>query len=225
MTTLPSSRTTAETVETSIENPIPEGVLHDFSRGRVSPETVLSYLPRKDVYTVEDLELLPESAAFRLREGRFVVVAAPRPEHQEASGNLFAELRQWVRSVKLGKVFISPIDVRFSPTDAEQPDIVFVARERLSLVGPKRIQGAPDLVVEILSPSTAYDYLWDKKQLYEKHGVREYWIVDTKTRTVEVHALVQDRFQLIQRATNQDAARSRLLDGFEIALDVLFDFS
>jgi Uma2 family endonuclease len=103
-----------------------------------------------------------------------------------------------------------------------QPDLVFVAAERLDIVTQRAIEGVPDLVVEVLSPSNWLDDRRTKFALYAEIGVREYWIVDPDERTVEVFSLQEGRYALRGRFGPDETLRSDLLPGFEVAVGDLF---
>ncbi|MGV3772420.1 MAG: Uma2 family endonuclease [Verrucomicrobiales bacterium] len=108
-----------------------------------------------------------------------------------------------------------------SPHQVVQPDILFIARDRMHML-EDALKGPADLVVEVTSLSSRRRDRIDKRDLYEHYGVKEYWIVDPESRTVEVLALEQPQLKVIQRATLGQKAVSRLLPGFEIAVDQLF---
>jgi len=107
-------------------------------------------------------------------------------------------------------------------TGSVQPDIIFVSKERLSIIGDKNVEGAPDLVVEVLSPSTAYYDLKHKKTVYAASGVKEYWIADPIEKSIEVFANKGREFALDNRAVSGQTARSKLLEGFTVALEKIF---
>jgi Uma2 family endonuclease len=148
-------------------------------------------------FTYADLADLPterEGDRHELFEGELVVTPAPMPRHQKIVGNLYAAMRAANQAASAGDVFLGPIDVRLTPDIVLEPDLCFVAAERLHIVGPKTIDAAPDLVVEVLSPGTRERDLGAKRALYARFGVQEYWIVDPDARTVSVFALRGDRF-------------------------------
>ena len=124
----------------------------------------------KKKYTYEDYSKLPEGAPYQLLGGDLIMVPAPTPYHQKISQKLEFLLLQHAENNELGEVFGSPIDVYFGEEDTFQPDIIFVSKERLHLIGQTKIEGAPDLVIEILSPSTAYYDLGWKYKVYERAG-------------------------------------------------------
>jgi Uma2 family endonuclease len=119
-------------------------------------------------------------------------------------------------------LFFAPIDVHLSETTVLQPDLVFVDRDRIDLIGEQAIEGAPDLLVEVLSSSTAHRDLTEKKRLYETHGVREYWIVDPDSQTVEVFENTEDGFVQAARAVEEGTVGSTVLDGLTVSLPALF---
>ncbi len=182
----------------------------------------MSVVLERKRYTLEDYERLPEGSPYQLIQGELVMSPAPAPEHQEISGNLYDILRNTVKKSKKGKVFYAPIDVYLDQENAYQPDIVVVLEGSQAKITQKGIEGAPDLVVEILSPSTAYYDLTEKKEVYERSGVKEYWIVDPKRKTFEVYANTQEGFKLISNAKGKGKVSSKLLN-LEIDLEEVFE--
>ena len=137
--------------------------------------------------TVRDYMSIPEGddRRFELIDGELILAPSPVPQHQIIAGNLFEILIGFVRAHDLGRVIYSPMDVVLSEHDVFQPDILFVSRNRLHIIGNLNIQGAPDLVIEILSPSTENRDRGVKLNQYLRYGVREYWIIDPENRTCE----------------------------------------
>jgi len=179
--------------------------------------------PEKETYTHADYARLPEGAPYELIGGNLVMAPAPTPDHQRVIGRLFRIFSNFVEEQELGEVFVSPIDVHLSEHDTPQPDLVFVATERAEIVGAREIEGAPDLVAEVLSPSTGYYDLRGKKRLYERAGVKEYWIVDPVEGSVEVYENGTDGFARADRAEEDGGvAASALLEGLRVEPDVLF---
>jgi Uma2 family endonuclease len=179
-------------------------------------------LPTKARYTVDDYRRLPEGAPFQLIDGQLVMSPAPRVVHQRLVNELLFLLNAFVRDAGLGGVVLpAPTDVRLGD-DVVQPDVLFVAGARRAIIGEQAVEGAPDLVAEVLSPSTAYTDLRSKRALYARHGVREFWIVDPPRCEVEVLVLNGDRFRRDQAAQDDGVVRSRLLDGFTVDVAALF---
>ena len=143
-------------------------------------------------FTYRDYTLLPEQDRRELIDGEFYEVPAPSIWHQDIVANLGMVLRGYVKANNLGKVLWAPCDLVLSEQDVVQPDLLFVSNERSELITKDNIRGGPDLVVEVLSPSTASRDRELKLSLYAANGVREYWIVDPDARTVQVLALARD---------------------------------
>ncbi len=142
-------------------------------------------------FTYQDYLLLPEDKRYELIEGELLTVPSPDVEHQELSRDLEHILWEFVKQNNLGSIFNAPLDVVLSEEDVVQPDILFVSKERAHIIKEKNIQGAPDLVIEILSPATSERERTLKRKLYAKYGVKEYWIVDPEEKSIEVMALTK----------------------------------
>jgi len=150
------------------------------------------------------------------------VTPSPSEKHQRVSGNLFASIHPHVKSHRLGKVYHAPFDVVLGEHNALQPDLVFVSAARVGIVGPEYIVGAPDLVVEILSPFRAdYDRV-TKFEHYAQHGVKEYWIIDPIAETVEVFRLAEDRYKPVALILGDQFVETPLLPGWRLAAHDLF---
>jgi Uma2 family endonuclease len=176
---------------------------------------------RRKTYTYADYEKLPEHPAYQLIDGDLVMTPAPTPYHQEILGRMYTTLREFVQHHKLGIVLPSPIDVYLTETETYQPDIVFVSKERMEIIGEKKIEGPPDLLVEILSPGTAYYDLIHKNRIYDTSGVKEYWIVDPQEATIEVLENTSEGFLVAGRVRTRGRVNSRLLKGFGIDIEPL----
>jgi Uma2 family endonuclease len=177
---------------------------------------------KKKIYTYADYERLPEGAPYQLIGGNLVMTPSPVPYHQIVLRNIGFELFTFVRQRKLGEVLYAPIDVYFSEIETYQPDIIFIAQERLFIVGEKKIEGSPELVIEILSSSTAKYDRKHKKDVYEKSGVKEYWIVNPFSRSIEVFENTAKGFLIFEKVTSEGMVTSRLLEGFHISLKDIF---
>ena len=178
-------------------------------------------------WTYEEFMALPESKSccYELIEGDlYLTTPSPVTWHQEISGNLFEIIRQFLRTNPLGKVYASPVDVVFSqePLQVVLPDLVFVATERVSLITEKNLQGVPDLLVEILSPTTSLRDRWEKLALYERFGVPEYWIVNPERTTVQVIRLSGGGYAEALELGLGDRLETPLLPGMSIPLSEVF---
>lgn len=139
-------------------------------------------------WTYAEFARLPSetSTRYEIIDGELVVTPSPRPRHQEIVLDLGRILVDFVRSERLGRILPGPVDVLFAEGDYLVPDLVFVREDRTGIVTDRGIEGPPDLVVEILSPSTEARDRGVKLDRYRLYGVREYWIVDPDSRSVEV---------------------------------------
>ena len=136
--------------------------------------------------TYDDYRHLPDDGKqHQIIEGQLYITPAPSPYHQEVLLNIASPLREFIQKNNLGKLYTSPIDVILSMTDVVQPDLVFISQERINIITKKNIVDAPDLVVEILSEHNESIDRTKKMSLYERHGVKEYWIVDPSAKSVE----------------------------------------
>lgn len=176
--------------------------------------------------TYDELELrreAPEHERNRLEliDGEVVVTPAPETGHQLVSMSLAAALDRFVRPARLGWVLAAPIDVRLSDTNVVQPDVCFVSREQRDIIIRRGLDGPPDLLVEILSPATRGRDLGAKRELYGRFGVPEYWIVDPRSRSVEVLTLRDGAYAPL--AIEGGVVRSAALPGFAMPLAELFD--
>jgi len=175
-------------------------------------------------FTYEDYCLMPEDRRYELIGGDFFMVPSPSVIHQRVAANLEAILRQFVMASDCGEILYAPLDVVLSPQDVVQPDIMFISRERSHIVTDNNIQGAPDLVVEILSPSTAERDRTIKKKLYARHGVRELWLVNAGAQVVEVYTLEegQEPPPVMYARSERRRLISPLLAGLSVNLDQVF---
>lgn len=154
-------------------------------------------LPR---FTYDDYKRLPDDERYEVIEGELLVTPAPNFRHQRILSHLHFRLYAHVEAEGLGMVVAAPTDVILDAVNVVQPDLLFVGKDRLTIIDTKGgVHGAPDLVVEILSPSTAGRDQVAKRKLYGDFGVREFWIVDPDAQSIEVLTLCEgglDRWRL-----------------------------
>ena len=173
--------------------------------------------------TYEDYRTTPADERYELLDGDLIMVPAPNLKHQRVQFRLSQALGQFILHHELGEFFYAPCDVVLSDTDIVQPDLLFVSRERAHLLrNGENVQGAPDLVIEILSPSTADKDRGIKRELYSRHGVREYWLIDPMAETVSIHRQQAGRLAVTRTFGRRDTLRSPLLAGLELRLDDVF---
>jgi Uma2 family endonuclease len=174
-------------------------------------------------FTYEDYKNLPESETkrYELLEGDLVMVPSPSWRHQDISRRLEFRLEAFVEKQQLGVVADAPLDVILGE-DVVQPDILFISQQRSTIIHDEAIRGAPDLVIEILSPATAQRDRTYKKTLYARHGVQEFWLVDPETQTVEVLSLRARGYRRAALYSRDETLESPLLPGLTIPLAEVF---
>lgn len=173
-------------------------------------------------FTYQDYLHLPEDRRYELIEGELFMVPAPESYHQDVSRNLEFILWEFVKENDLGKVYYAPTDVVLSREDVVQPDILFIEKGRLGIVKEKNVQGAPDLIIEILSPSLRYRDRVHKKKLYRKYGVREYWIVDPQKKQIEQMHLEEGGYRTVGLYGLGDTLEPTMLKGLKVRLKEVF---
>jgi len=172
-------------------------------------------------FTVHDYMATSDTERYELIEGELLVPPSPTPEHQQIVGELFAFLREFIQNNKLGRIFTAPLDVFLSEHNVLQPDILFISNERMSIL-TDRVRGAPDLAIEVLSPGSEARDRTLKATVYARYGVREYWLVDPVTRSVEVLVLGPSGFQRFQLFHGGEELVSPLLPGLRFPLERAF---
>ena len=146
----------------------------------------------------------------------------PPTKHQSVAGNLLILLCNFLENNKLGELLIGPIDIIFSNINIVQPDLIFISKENNKILTDLNIQGAPDLIIEILSYTTIENDRIFKKQIYENFGVKEYWIVDPENDKIEIWELKNKKFQLTIKADKNQVVETQLLKGLQIDLSKIF---
>ncbi len=173
--------------------------------------------------TYEDYCAAPDDERYELLDGNLNMVPAPNIKHQRVQLKLATRLDLFIEGRALGTLLTAPCDVMLSETDVVQPDLLFVSREREHLLRDgQKVQGAPDLVIEILSPSTADRDRGKKLALYGRHGVTEYWLVDPVAETIQTHRLQGEILVPTRTFGREETLRSALLVGLELRLDDIF---
>lgn len=185
----------------------------------------MSSHPHHVKFTYEDYLLFPEDGKrHELIDGEHFMTPAPSTKHQRVSRKLLIALGNFLKNHPVGEVFDAPSDVVLSDLDVVQPDLLFISSARASIITEKNIQGAPDLVIEILSETSRKTDETIKRKLYEKYGVPEYWIVDPELETVKVYRMTgasYTRSAELSRETN-DILSTPLLAAFSLPLSEIF---
>jgi Uma2 family endonuclease len=182
----------------------------------------MKVLSEERKYTAQDFERLPEGPPYyQLINGELIMSPSPALEHQRTSKRLFHMFYTLIEIPKKGEVFYSPVDVYLDEENVFQPDIVVILEGSRAKMTKRGVEGAPDVVVEILSPSTGYYDLTIKKEVYERSGVKEYWVLDSQRRTFEIYKNTQEGFKLTSQAREKGKVFSEIL-GIEIDLQEVF---
>jgi Uma2 family endonuclease len=180
--------------------------------------------PRKMTY--EDLRALPEDLLrHELIDGEHIVSPAPSVKHQRVAFNVALIIANWVRPRGFGEVFMAPLDVRFSRFDVVEPDVLYVSAANAKRLLEWCVDGAPDLVVEVVSPSSRRLDMERKLRLYEAYGVEEYWLAYPEIDTLEVYRRAADGRLALQASLSLaagDVLETPLLPGLRIPLAEIF---
>jgi len=178
-------------------------------------------------FTYEDFLLFPDDGKrHEIIDGEHYVTPAPNLRHQDLAGRLYIAIGNYLaHHPGTGRVFVAPLDVVFSLYDVVEPDLLFVAGDQLAILTPQNVQGAPALVVEVLSKGTRKRDEQIKRRLFERGGVREYWLVDPELDLVKVHR--REEGGPLPRvaeltAENHEVLTTPLLPGFSLPLAAFF---
>ncbi|MCI0488118.1 MAG: Uma2 family endonuclease [Blastocatellia bacterium] len=175
--------------------------------------------------TIADLDAMPDDGnLYELIEGELFVSRAPGLTHQTVSGNLFVSIKNYLAENPIGQVWTTP-GVIFSEFSGVIPDLVFVSNwRRKEIASGERITGAPDLVIEIVSPGAENERRdrVAKRQIYGKYRVKEYWVVNPENRTIEVFLLAGQTLKLQNALTERDELTSSVMPGFSCKVESVF---
>jgi Uma2 family endonuclease len=186
----------------------------------------MELLIEEEKYTVEGfrkMEIFDENHYYELIDGKIVKKSSPHFEHQRASGRIFLKLQTFVLTQKLGEVFYAPMDVYLDDFNFYQPDLLFISEAKKDILTDEGIvEGVPDLVIEILSPSTGKNDRGKKMQAYEFHEVQEYWIVDLANKIIEVYVIENKRFILYSYCLEKEILVSKLFKELVLSGEEIF---
>ena len=176
-------------------------------------------------FTYEDFVKFPDDGKrHEIIDGEHYVTPSPNTKHQRIATNLTVALGSYLKPHPIGEVFAAPFDVVFSDLDVVEPDLLYISRERWQVLTDKHVNGAPDLAVEILSPGTRKIDEVKKRQLYERFGVSEYWVVDPESDAIKVYRRVGDAFVRVAELSmeQKDVLTTPLLPDWSVALSEIF---
>jgi Uma2 family endonuclease len=172
-------------------------------------------------WTYEEYYRLDDERRYEIIDGALHDAPAPDTWHQDASRKLFRIIDRFVTANNLGDVFYAPVDVVLNGENTVQPDLVFVARARTGIIQRRAIFGVPDLLVELVSPSSVRRDRYDKRALYARFGVKEYWIGDPANKSLEILTLESGQYELHCSAEEKGKLTSLLLSGLEFDVSVI----
>ncbi|MBI5235280.1 MAG: Uma2 family endonuclease, partial [Deltaproteobacteria bacterium] len=171
-------------------------------------QTIILSGDYKKQYTYADYLAINDDKRYEVMEGHIMMVPAPNTYHQRISWKISHSLGNFVLENGLGEVFDAPTDVVLSDDVVVQPDILFISKERAGIIEEKAIMGAPDIVVEIISPSSSFNDSVRKREIYQRFGVKEYWLVFPEEKAIEVMTLENGIYRELCSAKEQGSVRS-----------------
>ncbi len=174
---------------------------------------------RPEMWTYEEYLRLNDDKRYEVINGRLYEMPAPGFEHQKVSGLIEFLLRGFVYKNDLGEIVDAPFDVILSETVVVQPDIVFISSDNMKSIKNDRLFGPPDLAVEVVSPGSYRRGRYEKFVLYERYGVKEYWIVLPGEKVIEVWCLKDGRYVLHSVAAEKGEVESCVLKGFKVRVE------
>ncbi len=166
--------------------------------------------------TYADYLKIDDNNRYEVFNGELRMVLAPSTDHQFISRDLGFLVWNFVNQKGLGEVLDAPVDVVFDGDEVYQPDIVFIKRDRQGIIEKDAIHGVPDLVMEIVSPSSVFYDTVEKKEIYRKYGVNEYWLIFPDEKAIEIFVLEKGDYQEFCRFKKNGCVRSKILEGLKI---------
>jgi Uma2 family endonuclease len=181
--------------------------------------------PPQGRWTYDDYAAIPDDGKrYEVVKGVLYMCPAPNLGHQDVSGEIFVHLHRLVKMTGRGRVFIAPADVELSPGDVVQPDVFVILNEHLDRMTFSRLIGAPDLVVEVLSPGTMSHDLHGKREAYARARVPEYWIVSPSEQVIEVLELENDGYRSLGVFQGSAILPTRIVPDWSVPVAQLFAF-
>lgn len=176
----------------------------------------------KERYTYAGYLRIEDAKRYEVYEGFLAMVPAPSTEHQRISSEIEFNLKRFVKENDLGDIFHAPTDVVLAEDIVLQPDILYISRDRLDIIKTQAVMGPPDLVIEIASPSTAFYDTVKKREIYQRYGVNEFWLVFPEEKAIEVMTLEDGGYVEFSVAKGESIITSKVLKGFEVDLKEIF---
>ncbi|HMF30130.1 MAG TPA: Uma2 family endonuclease [Candidatus Lokiarchaeia archaeon] len=187
---------------------------------KIRPDSGKIFFTYADIATMPEW---PEGSLVEIIRGELFMVPSLNLIHERIAGSMQFILRDYVQQEQIGEVFNAPFDVVLSEENVFIPDICYVSETNAAIVQTQNIQGAPDLIVEILSQNEDRDRVY-KKQVYEEYGVREYWIIDPKSKSVEVYLFdtEQQKYEEARIYSGEETIPVATVEGLEISVASIF---
>lgn len=178
---------------------------------------------RKKLLTYKDYVALtpPDNGNYELHNGKIIYMPSPNPLHQRIVRRLSTRLDNFLEKNKSGEVFFAPLDTVFDEINTFQPDVLFIANNRADIIGMKKIEGAPDFVVEVQSEGNTPKEMSYKKHIYETFMVREYWVINVKKETITQYLNDEGEFRQAGIFGKDKIVVSEVLKGFKVSLKEL----
>ena len=160
---------------------------------------------------------------YEIIDGEMIRKSAPTPMHRRISRKVMVIIDRFISEKKTGEIFQSPIDVYLDEYNKPQPDLVFVSESKKAIITNDGIVGVPDLIIEIISPTSIIRDRIEKKALYEKMSVPEFWLIDPQYTAIEIYTLQNSRYELLSAATTLEGElKSSIFEGLAINLKDIF---
>jgi len=186
-------------------------------------ETAIAYRAKRNKLTYQDYLQFPDDHyRYEVIDGELYMSPSPKVLHQRTLLRLGLILQNFLTKNQEGEIFIAPVDVILSESDIVVPDIIFIAANNNKILTENNVQGAPDLIIEILSRYNPSNDLVRKKAMYEFYGIKEYWIVDPQEKAVLLYSLMDRKYGEARQLRHNDILHSNILSGLEIKLDDIF---
>lgn len=185
-------------------------------------QTLIRQVTYREFRAMEFSESEGEEFIFELINGEIMARNYPSAMHQRVLRRLTVQVDAFVNQNQLGEVFFAPFGVVLSDFNDVQPDLIFVGKEQADIVREEGVFGVPDLLMEVISPSSIRTDRRVKFKMYEEMGVKEYWIVDLKNQSIEVYTLDETGFEMTSFGVEKGAVMSIVLPEFMIDLEMLF---
>jgi Uma2 family endonuclease len=169
------------------------------------------------------LDTFEENFIYELLDGQIVQRSSPHYQHQSVLFKLAKAIDIFIADKNNGIIFMAPIDVYLDEENYVVPDLIYLSEENKNKLSPEGyIKGSPDIIAEVLSPSTAKHDKGDKMKIYKKHRVAEYWLIDPKARSVEIYVFRQNDYDLDEWQSETGIVKSTVLPGFTLNIEQIF---